>query len=425
MKFLLPFACLLFLVSCVETKEEFKTHKKDYASFLKVTPADTSSKYFELWNSKIKADSMQLLSFGIVSGEYTRFFKNTGNISYLKKSEQALEKAVQIAAIGRAGYYRALARNYISQHRFQEALEMAKSAQKIGTGQTETHSLLFDVHMELGNYETAKEYLDRISNFSNFGFLIRLAKWNDHRGDLDQTIRMMEKATLIAKSSKNKELLLWSYTNLADYYGHAGDIQKSYEHYLKSLQLDPQNAYAKKGIAWILFSHENNPKEALRIMNTVTAFNASPDYFLLKSEMADYANLTLDYRKNMDHFLQKASNKDYGAMYRPHLIRLHLETTGKFHKAIAMALKEVNNRPTPESYALLAYSHFKNGDTELALDLVKKHIYGQTFEPNILLQVAEIFKASGAEKEVQLLKEELSGATYELGPKAALKMQSL
>ncbi len=424
MKFLLPFACLLFLVSCVETKEDFKTHKKDYASFLKVTPADTSSKYFELWNSKIKADSMQLLSFGIVSGEYTRFFKNTGDIGYLKKSEQALEKAVQIAAIGRAGYYRALARNYISQHRFQDALKMAKSAQKIGTGQTETHSLLFDVHMELGNYETAKEHLDNLTNFSDFGFLIRLAKWNDHRGDLHQTIRMMEKATLIAEASKNKELLLWSYTNLADYYGHAGDIQKSYEHYLKSLQLDPQNAYAKKGIAWILFSHENNPKEALRILDTVTAYNSSPDYFLLKSEMADYANLTLDHHKNIKYFLQEATNPDYGAMYRPHLIGVYLDS-GEFDKAIAMALKEVNNRPTPEAYALLAYGHFKNGDTALALDLVKKHIYGQTFEPHILLKAAEIFKASGEDKELQLLKEALLEATYELGPKTALKMQSL
>ena len=65
---------------------------------------------------------MQLLSFGIVGGEYNRYFQETGDIEYLKKAEKSLKKALEIAAIGKAGYFSALARNYISQHRFKEAL---------------------------------------------------------------------------------------------------------------------------------------------------------------------------------------------------------------------------------------------------------------------------------------------------------------
>ncbi|MDO1498920.1 hypothetical protein Q2T40_00615 [Winogradskyella maritima] len=72
-------------------------------------PRSNTSKYFELWDSKIKKDSSQLMSFGIVGSEYSRFFQNTGKIAYLKKAEQVLEKAVEIAAVGKAGYYRALA----------------------------------------------------------------------------------------------------------------------------------------------------------------------------------------------------------------------------------------------------------------------------------------------------------------------------
>ncbi|MGB5272448.1 MAG: tetratricopeptide repeat protein, partial [Flavobacteriaceae bacterium] len=260
MKHIISLAILLALVSCQEMGNQLVTNKKDYNVFLDSEPVKTTSKYFELWNSKIKEDSMQLLSFGIVGGEYNRYFQNTGDIQYLKKAEKALQRAVKIAAIGEAGYYRSLARNYISQHRFREALILADSARAMGSGVNATQGLLFDVHMELGNYGQAGAYLDSIANFTDFGYLIRLAKWNDHLGDLDQTIRLMEKARAKAENSKNKDLMLWCYTNIADYYGHAGRIQESYDHYLKSLAIDPQNAYAKKGIAWIVFSYERNPE---------------------------------------------------------------------------------------------------------------------------------------------------------------------
>ena len=227
----LPLA-IFFLVSCQEEGNDFKTDKKDYDQFLASKPVKATSKYFKLWDSKIKSDSMQLLSLGNVAAEYSRFFKGTGDIKYLKDAEHSLKKAVEIAAVSKSGYLRALSRNYISQHRFKEALELAEKARTFGSGVKETQSLLFDLHMELGNYDLANKYLDSIQNMSDFGYLIRVAKWNDHKGDLDTAITFMEKATDKAESSKNRGLLLWSYTNLADFYGHAGRIEDSYHLYL-------------------------------------------------------------------------------------------------------------------------------------------------------------------------------------------------
>ncbi len=420
---------LLFLIlsiySCSTKKENTITNKEDYNQYLNSTTAKTTSKYFELWNSKIQPDSIQLLSFGIVGGEYNRYFKNTGDISFLKKEEQSLKKAVEIAATGRAGYNRALARNYISQHKFKDALVLAEKALKIGNGLEDTHSLLFDVHMELANYEKAYMYLSKIKNYSSFGYLIRLAKWNDHHGNLDKTIQMMEKATEIAVASKNKNLILWSYTNLADYYGHAGELKKSYNHYLKSLELDPQNAYAKKGIAWIVFSHEKNAVEALRILDSVTQNYKAPDYYILKSEIADYLGNERERLYNLDEYFSEIENPAYGGMYNTYTINLYLEDTQQYKKAIALAKKEVENRPTAESYGYLAYSYLKNNEKEKALQIVKNYIENKTFEPNILLQAAEVYKGSGQEDKVTELKKELLSASYELGPITTLKIEAL
>lgn len=416
MKYLNLLVISLLLFSCNEKAEQQITNKTDYDNYLVSNAAKTTSKYFELWNSKIKPDSIQLTSFSVVGGEYSRYFQQTGNIDYLKKSEQALKKGVDIAAIGKPALQRALARNYISQHRFKEALELAEASYLKGNGLKETQSLLFDIHMELGNYDTAEKYLDSLENRNDFGYLIRKAKWQDYKGYLDDTIALMEKAKYKAEEMKNENLVLWSYTNLADYYGHAGRIEDSYQHYLKSLEIDPQNAYAKKGIAWIVFSYEKNSEEALRILESVTQDYKAPDYYLLKAEIARYTGNDLMHAKHLDEYTNAIKNPGYGDMYNAYNVDLYLNETEQHTMALALAKKEVSNRPTPESYSMLAASYLRLGEKDKALAIVKNRIEGKTFEPAILYRAAEIYKANGLTGKVSDLKKELMGAAYELGP---------
>ena len=416
---------VLGLLSCNRAAPVTVSKPQDYNAYLSNEPISSGSRYFELWNSKIKDDSLQLTSFGHVASEYQRFFQGTGEVEFLRKAEQALRKAVEIAAIGKADYNRALARNYISQHRFREALAHARQARKYGSGLKETRYLFFDVLMELGQYGEAEKYLDSVKNFSDFGYLIRIAKWNDHKGNLDTTIDFMEKATRKAEESGNRNLMIWSYTNLGDYYGHAGRIMDSYSHYLKSLALDPANAYAKKGIAWIVFSHEKNPAEAMRILDSVTGHYKAPDYYLLKSEIADYMGDDRQRLYNLDQYFKMVKNPAYGDMYNAHNVGFYLDHTVQYDRALELAEKEVANRPTPAAYDLLAYTHFKRGNGDEALFIVEEYILGKTFEPAILLHAAEILKASGEQEKARELKSELLGALYELGPSGEAKIRNL
>lgn len=425
MKLIKLFIVLILISSCGTKNQDTVAQKNDYDKYLVSKEVETSSKYFELWNSKIRPDSMQLTSFGIVGGEYNRYFQQTGNIGFLKKAEKSLKKAVDIANIGKPSYYRALARNYISQHRFREALKLADSAATIGGDKSETQSLYFDVHIELGNYQLAEKYLDSLKNMSDFGYMIRLAKWNDYKGDLDTTINFMERARAKAELAKNRELMLWSYTNLGDYYGHAGRIQDSYIQYLKALQIDADNAYAKKGIAWIVFSNDKNAVEAIRILDSVTKTYNAPDYFLLKSEIADYMGDDLIRTKNLDQYFARVKNEMYGDMYNAYNLGLYINETKQFDKAVLLAQTEVNNRPTPESYSWLGYSYLKNGELNKAVEVMDEHVYGKTFEPALLFQAAEVFKANGEEEKVAALKGELIGALYELGPNMEKQVHDL
>ncbi|NAS11606.1 tetratricopeptide repeat protein [Poritiphilus flavus] len=420
---------LILLITALSCKQEKQlamvTQGAVYEKYLETAKPGTDSKHFRLWNDKIKPDSMQLTSLGIAASYYGSYFQNTGDISFLKQSEQALKKAVSIAAVGKAGYERSLARTYISQHNFPEALRLAELAYKRGSGLSQSRNLLFDVHMELGNYELAEEYLDSIKDMSSFDYLIRLSKWNDHLGDLDSAIRFMELATKRAETARNRDLMIWSYTNLADFYGHAGRIADAYAHYLKALKIDPQNAYAKKGIAWIVFSYEKRPEEALRILERVEQNFNSPDIHLLKAEIYEYQNNEYARSKALKVYKELASQPEYGIMYHKSNILFRLYEENDTEGALKLAREEVENRPTPETYSLLAYTEFKRGNLDIALQIADEHVNGKTGEPEVLLQLAEIYKAAGRTAIVSDLRDELLSAIFELGPLSEAKIRQL
>ena len=125
-----------------------------------------------------------------------------------------------------------MASNYISQHKFKDALNLLSKAEANADRLEGIQKMLFDVYLKLGNYDLAKSYLDTFSDNTDFDFLIRVAKWSDHRSNLDAAIRFLEKAKANAEFSKSPSTKQGVYINLADFYGHHGNIQASYNHFL-------------------------------------------------------------------------------------------------------------------------------------------------------------------------------------------------
>ncbi|MTE27668.1 tetratricopeptide repeat protein [Winogradskyella ouciana] len=423
LKRILPFILIVMTFSCNSNKV---TESEEYKAYLSTTiDNEKLMSNAQFWTDKLKSNPDEFPYLVKRAGEYTQIFNATGNIDYLIKAEKDLIKSIEQTNGIYASQYRALASNYISQHRFKEALELLEKAKENGEKLNSTKKMLFDVHLELGNYMHAESYLEEIKNKSDFDYLIRLAKWEDHKGNLDGAIEQMEKAAAIAEASNLKDIKQWSYTNLADFYGHAGEIKKSYNHYLKALELDPNDAYAKKGIAWILYSHENNPDEALKILDHISTYYHAPDYDLLKAEIADFMNDSELKSEAINNYKEAVRNEMYGDMYNKYNVTLYAEDMLLPEEALAIAKKEVENRPTPQSYDLLAWSYFKIGDVEKANAIVEEYVEGQTYEPGVLYHIAEIYKAVGKTEKVKELKSELVASLYELGPTMAPKIKQL
>jgi len=418
---------LLIVLSCNQSKDGI-TNPEDYNAYLNISNNEALQLIqadFNFWEEKLEKEKNQFPYLAKKAASLSRLFGTTGKIEYLIEAEAQLIKVNKATNYNTAVYLKALASNYISQHKFKEALNLLTKAEIIGEKLEGTQKMLFDVHLELGNYELAKTYLSKFKNFSDFDYLIRLSKWSDHKGNLDAAIKYLEKAKVIAESSNLPGIKQWIYTNLADYYGHAGNIEASYNHFLMALELDPNDAYAKKGIAWIVYSHEKNPDEALRILNIITTTFFAPDYNLLKAEIAEF-NGDANLKDQQLKLYQTAMNDvSYGDMYNKNNVLLYVDESKNLDEAITIATTEIENRPTPQSYDLLAWALFKKGKTNKALEIVETHIIDKTFEPETLYHVAEIYKAVGNIDKVKPLKKELLASLFELGPTMEQKINSL
>ncbi|UPS91528.1 tetratricopeptide repeat protein [Bizionia sp. M204] len=412
------FVCMLIVTSC-DNQPKAITEKTDYYSYLELVENDAlqkAQKDLLFWEKKLEKEPSQYPYVAKIAASHSRLFTITGKVEHLILAEKNLKAVNEHTNYNNVGYLRSLSRNYISQHRFREAKTMLEKAKTNGENIVATYKMLFDVELELGNVAAAKTYLERIKDFSDFDYLIRLSKWSDHQGDLDSAIKYMEQATAMAESANINSSKEWAYTNLADFYGHAGKIKDSYNYYLKALAINPNDAYAKKGIAWIVYSYERNPEEATRILNTLTQNYQVPDLYLLKAEIADFMKNKQAKEGNIDMYLALVSNDSYGDMYNAYNIELFVDSEDQHEAALQLAKKEIQNRPTAMSYDLLAWSYYKNGNVKKALSIMEEFVIGNTFEPLAIYHLALIYKANGLTEKAQKLKPELESSSYELGP---------
>jgi tetratricopeptide (TPR) repeat protein len=418
---------LLLMVSCAKESDTI-SNPKDYNTFLESkdkTALTFVQNEIDFWQKKFDAAPDQITYLSQIAANYSKLFEITGNINHLYKTEELLLKSNEAFKYSSVGTIRSLARNYISQHRFKEALVLANKALAVGEGMKETQKLLFDVQMELGNYDEANKNLMALHDMKDYDYLIRMAKWNDHLGDINTTISLMQKAAKIAEDNDNKYLKIWTYSNLGDFCGHAGRIKEGYNYYLKALQLDPTHCYSLKGIAWIIFSHERNTKEANRIIDVISKKHHSPDFYLLKAEIAKYEQKKQIMNQNRTAYFAMLKEFNYGAMYNKYNALLFSDNQKEAAKALAIAKIEVDHRPTPDSYDLLAWAYYNLGDAKKALEVEQKYVVDKSFEPKLNYHLATIYKANKMLDKVASIKKELRNSTFELGPNLANKINQL
>src|SRR4030095_12210962 len=245
---------------------------RDYEKYLvegrTATEAIKIRKELDFWQQQLTKDTCSYIYMLELAVNYLHLFKITGDINDLNSGDRYLKRSSSKLNDTDPEILYRLAQHSITCHQFKQADTYQTQAEKAKGDMYTIRLLQFDIYMELGKYDKAYRSLQDIINRTAFDFLVRKAKWEDHRGNLAGAIELMENA-LDKIAMKNKKLFSWTLSNLGDMYAHAGRVRDAYQAYLRVLEMDPSDLYCLKGIAWIAYSHDKNTPEAKRIINYI------------------------------------------------------------------------------------------------------------------------------------------------------------
>ncbi|GAB5526482.1 MAG: hypothetical protein Roseis2KO_43540 [Roseivirga sp.] len=393
------------------------TNPADYSRHIEAKALNTSlsqEKEIEFWTEKVQKSPYSFMFLNRLAGAFAQGFKASGKIEYLHKSDSLYLRALQLTPFSKASIYRALSANAITQHEFPRARDYAEKAIEDGDKLSASYYFLFDALIELGDYEGARSALTQQASKNSFDYLTRASKLADHEGDLDLAISLMEKA--YERTKNNKNMFSWTKSNLGDMYGHAGRIEDAYETYLEVLNADPDHWHSWKGIAWIAYAHDKDLKEAKSILEYIKTRSADPQIQLMLAEIADYEGRSERSESLKRRYYEEVSNPYYAGMHNKYLVLLEAEDFKMAEAALERALKEVDKRPTPVVYDLLAWSLYQNGEYEKALRIASLFVEGQTFEPDALYHLGMIYQYNGHKKQARRYLEEALDSSFELGP---------
>lgn len=420
MRYFIYLSTLWLLVSCATAPEQNQAIITDINDFENYLETDRSKLITDLQQratqlqQDVTADSMRIVQMSRLAAVHNQLYDLTGAINHLESAVSLRENVLTKTFIKPEAARRSLAQLYIKQHRFKEAHDLMH---EVPAKEKEDQLIKFDIAMELGHHEIAQQLLQEFRNMNDYNYLIRAAKWNDYDGKLDDTIRLMVKAMQLAEQSGSESLMLWSYSNIADYYGHHGDLNLSYIYYLKTLELDPHNDYALKGISWIAFSNDGQPELAAQILNTLKSRHHIPDYQLALADIFEYQEQEEKSNQLRQQFLIETENSAYGGMYNTYRIETLLSGNKKQQEqALNLAKIEINNRATPETYDLLGFAYLINDMPDQAMNIHKTQVLDKTYEPVAQLHLAQVLKENDQLEAAQKIKKELLEARYELGP---------
>lgn len=424
MKKLLYFISLFIIISC--SHSEIKIVKEsDIAEYLqhKIDSSVTIDAEIEFWSSRLQKHPGDLVSEIKLGSLYGRHYRMSGNIHDMQISDSLFNKANELQKHFGGGTYRSLAANCVTQHRFKQASLYLDTALHMGDDKFFTLLQQFDVELELGQLYDAASILNSFEDKSCFDYYIRLAKLEDHRGHGAEAVKCMELAMNRAQKDNDKTLTLWVKTNLADMYGHNNRISEAYSLYLDVLKNDRNNTHALKGIAWIAFSHDKNTTTAKNILYYLKTVHLVPDYDLLLSEIANYEGNIKEKETCITSFLNEVRKPAYGDMYNKYVFTLMSDEENNYSEALRIAQKEVSNRPTSQSYDLLAWAYYKNNHLDEAMKIAQSHVVNKNFEPSASYHLGELYKQAGNTVQAKYYLKKAFASSFEMGPRMAKEVK--
>lgn len=278
----------------------------------------------------------------------------------------------------------------LAQHRFAEALEAGKAAQRLNPDDPWNLGVIGDAALELGRYDEAFAAFDRMAALRpNAASYARVAYARELQGDLDGAIAAMQRA-IAATGANDPEALAWHWSQVGTLERVAGRVDRAETAYRRALHAFPGHPYARAGRAR-LWAATGRGDEALKEYESLHAAAPSPE---LAAAIGDLHK----QRGDDDTALRLWSEAErleregweHESPQPAALARMLAERDLKIDEAVRLARQASASRDDIHTNDALAWSLFKAGDLEGARAASLRARRTGTKDPLILAHAAAI-----------------------------------
>ncbi len=377
-----------------------------------VVRANTAEMQF--WNNRISTTNPDIVNNSKYAGTLISRFHLLGDINDVKKSDSILLQLAKAFNGKEGGPYFSMISHSILQHKFRDAGNYLTLAQNTGLKQYDNAAVSFDVNFELGLIPYASTFLKTMQHENDYGYQFRKSKLMHYNGELDSSIKAMQAAVSLA--GNDMSLKQAALSNVGDLYIHAGKLQNAYDCYVECIQMNPADLHSIMGIGWIALVHDNNDTLAEKIFNFIQHKTKSPEPFFKLIQVAEKRGDSALQKKYAATFEHLVTDTVYGGMYNKFLVQLYTGILNDPAKAVAVAKEELNNRPTPQTYAWNVWAMFCNNQKEEAYSLYLKTVSGKPLESLELYWMGKLMQALNKGYNAKQYFEQAEKNIYDLNP---------
>lgn len=339
-------------------------------------------------DNRVRADAGDEMAAVGLADALVRQARVASDASLPVRAEQVLRETIRRTD----GYAarRMLGAVLLAQHRFAEALEAGRAAQRLSPDDPWNFGVIGDAALELGRYDEAFAAFDLMATLRpNAASYARIAYARELQGDLDGAIAAMQMA-IAATGANDPEALAWHWSQVGALERVAGRGDRAETAYRRAFHAFPGHPYARAGRAR-LWASSGRAEEALKEYESLHAGAPSPE---LAAAIGDLHKQRGD--DDTAHQMWTEAERleregwEHESPQPAALARMLAERNLKIDEAVRLARQASASRDDIHTNDALAWSLFKAGDLGGARAASLRARRTGTKDPLILAHAAAI-----------------------------------
>jgi tetratricopeptide (TPR) repeat protein len=349
----------------------------------------------EFYRGRIARDRRSAGDYTRLAGLYLQRARETADNQDLVRAEETARHSLSLRTDRNSGAFGVLASSLLGQHRFAEALEVARRLLADDSTSIAARGLIADAQLELGQYGDAAEMLGSLATYRyDPAVAPRLARWEELHGSPERARQLLRAARDEAarRHGMPTEQLAWFQLRLGDLalrYGRLGEAERELR---AGLDLAPAD-YRLLGAMSRLELNRHHWDQSIAAGERAIAIALDPatlgvlsDAYAAKGDMARAA----EYARVME----VAISHQPGPYHRAWSLFL-LDHRREVDLVLEQARKDLETRKDIYGYDLLAWALHQAGRHADAREMIRRALALGTRDASLLYHAGAIERALG------------------------------